>query len=124
MHLSVSGAAVQHNRRTILGIVPEVERSAAAGHMYNILSMENIIGSRRCATYRHLFLCPETISVIFEFRCSASLAHLLELTSLLPGVGPSAVPGRIANRVIGIRRAVVADQLIHTKKRSQFLQLR
>ena len=80
--------------------------------MDNILPMENIIGSRRCAAYRHLFLYPEAVSVIFEFRCSASLAHLLELTSLLPGIGPSAVHGRIANRVVGNRRTIVAGQLV------------
>lgn len=116
MHISVSGAAVQHNRGTVLGVIPEVERSAAAGHMYNILSMENIIGSRRRAAYHHLFLYPETISVIFEFRCSASLAHLLELTSLLPGIGPSAVPGWIANHVAGhgVGRRRVDTQLLKT----------
>ena len=99
MHISVSGAAVQHNRGTVLGVIPEVERSAAAGHMDNILSMENIIGSRRRAAYRHLFLYPETISVIFEFHRGVGFAHLLELTSLLSGVGqvPSLVGLPIAS---------------------------
>ena len=94
MNVSILRAVELHHSGVVLGVIPEVERSAAAGHMNNILSMENIIGCRRSTAYRHLFLYPETISGIFVFRCSADRATC--------SIGLFVHPNQLAQGVIGI----------------------
>ena len=54
----------------------------------------------------------QALSVVHEGSGGAALGHLLELAAVLPGVGPGAVGKRIANGVVGNRRAVVGGELV------------
>ena len=54
------------------------------------------------------------LGVVDEGGGDAGLAHLLELAAILPGVGPGAVAGGIANGVVGNSRAIVSGELVLT----------
>ncbi len=54
----------------------------------------------------------QALGVVNKAGGGAGLAHLLELVAVLPGVGPGAVGKRIANGVVGNRRAVVGGELV------------
>ena len=50
----------------------------------------------------------QALGVVDKRGGGAGLAHLLELASVLSGVGPGAVAGRIANGVVGHRTQHIA----------------
>ena len=54
----------------------------------------------------------QTLGVVDNAGGGAGLAHLLELASVLPGIGPGTVAGGIANIVVRNRRAVVGGELV------------
>ena len=112
MDVGILGAVELHNRRTVAGIIPEVEGIAALGHVDNVLSMQGIVGHRAVDG----FLYPQPFAVVLERRCGAGLRHLLELTALFSGVAPGAIIRRVANGVaghgVGCRR--VDTQLLKT----------
>ena len=81
---------------------------AAAGHMADARSCPVILGRRPTVD----FLRPEPGVVVLELQRRRAVAHLLELPSRLPGIGPSVVAGGVPNGVAGDRAAVEADQLV------------
>ena len=54
----------------------------------------------------------QALGVVDKAGGGAGLAHLLELASVLPGVGPGSVAGGIANGIVGNRRAIVGRELV------------
>ena len=74
----------------------------------DVLAMQNVVGDRSI----HRFPYPQALGVVNKGGGGATLAHLLELTAVLPGVGPGAVAGGIANIVVGNRRAIVGRELV------------
>ncbi len=108
VNVGVLGAIELHNRRTVSGIVPEVEGVASLGHVDNVFAVQGVVGHRTV----HGFLYPQPFTVVLERRRGAGLAHLLELAALFPGKRPGAVGQGIADGVVSDRRAAVFGQLI------------
>ena len=54
----------------------------------------------------------QALGVVDKAGGGAGLAHLLELASVLPGVGPGSVAGGIANGIVGNGRAVIGVELV------------
>ena len=63
------------------------------------LRIKRIVGDHVVDRLAH----AQTFGIVDEGGGGAGLAHLLELASVLPGVSPGAVAGRIANGVVGHR---------------------
>ena len=82
---------------------------AAVGHVYNVFTVERVLGR---ASGGSCFLHPQAILIVDEADRFAALAHALQLTSLGPGIGPSAITQRIANGVVGDCRTIVRRQLV------------
>ena len=97
-----------YNSGAVLGVVPEVEGVTALGYVDDVLAMEGVVGDHTVDG----LLYPQALGVVHKAGGGAALAHLLQLTVVLPGVGPGAVGERIANGVVGDRRAIVLGQLV------------
>ena len=108
MNVSILRPVELHKGGTVLGVVPEVEGVGSLGHVDDVLAVEGVVGVNAVNGLFH----PQALGVVNKAGGGAGLAHLLELAAVLPGVGPGAVAGRIANIVVRNRRAVVANQLV------------
>ena len=75
MNVGILGAVELHNRRTVAGVIPEVEGIAALGHVDDVLSMQGVVGHHTV----HGFLHPQSFAVVLERRRGAGLVHLIEL---------------------------------------------
>ena len=104
MDVSIFRPVELHNGGTVLGVVPEVEGVAALGHVHNVLAMQNVVGDHVVDRLAH----AQALGVVDKRGGGSGLAHLLELASVLPGVGPGAVAQRIANIVVRNRRDVIS----------------
>ena len=99
-------------RRAALGIIEEVQAVAAAGQVSHQFAVERVAGRCGYSVLRHGLLRPQAVVVIAELNRRSRFAHLPQLSSRAPGVGPRAVVQRVADLVIGDALPVVARQLV------------
>ena len=108
MNVSILRPVELYDSRTILGVVPEVKGIASLGHVDDVLAVEGVVGDHVVDG----LLDAQALGVVNEGGGGAGLAHLLELASVLPGVGPGAVAQRIANVVVSNRCTVILGKLV------------
>ena len=85
-----------------------MEGVGALGHVDDVLAVESVVGDHVIDGLPH----TQALGVVDKAGGGAALAHLPELVAVLPGVDPGAVGKRIANGVVGNRRAVVGGELV------------
>ena len=88
-------AVIGHHGRLPGRVIPEVQGIAAAGHVADGRSRPVIPGCRRPVD----LLRPQPGIAVLELQRRRAVAHLLELPSGFPGVGPAVVTGGVANGV-------------------------
>ncbi len=77
--------------------------------MYNVLTVKRVLSDAGGGSH---LLHPQAILIVDEAERFAALAHALQLTSLGPGIGPSAITQRVTNSVIGNGGTVERRQLV------------
>ena len=84
---------------------------AALGHVHDILAVQRVF---RCTGAGCGFLGPQAVLIVLEGDGLRAVdpGHLLQLPSVLPGIGPGAVVQRVAHGVVGDGHAVKRRQLI------------
>ena len=81
-------------------------------HMGEQFAVVGIIGDFRIPRLLHDLLNTHTVVIVLERYTRTFRAHLLQLAASLPCVRPRPIIGRIANRIVGNRLAVVTGQLV------------
>ncbi len=122
MNVSILGAVIFYNCWLIAGIIEEMQLVIALGHVHDVLSMQDVIGSccrcSRSSGFCDNLLDPEALRVVAVLDlhiarlADRALCHLLQLPAVLPGISPCTVIRRIPDRIISDVNSVIRSQFV------------
>ena len=92
LDVGIRRAVVHHNRRTVLGVIEEVQLIRAGSHMHNILAVQRVL--RHHAIDR--LLNPQPVFIIHKLGVGVNASHPRKLPPVFPRVLPLAIVQRVA----------------------------
>ena len=107
MDIGVHGAVEADLGRSALSVVEEVQliscSAVSTPHVHQLLAVQDVVRSSDDVAFCDDLLRPQAVVVVLELHGHAGLAHLLQLSARLPGIGPGAIVRQVADGVIGER---------------------